>query len=253
MKTFKNNGKTLGYLLALAWVAGGSAQADIVTPATEVQNFIFTTSLTAAPLDPLPAINGTWSILPWTGLPTTLQCVTLEITTKVVYSGTLFSQIGNQSFLAQVRGDFSLDFPVLGPTPSQAALDPVVIINGTAPATPWTPFDLGGMDSPTTTVTLSSPAELDQYRSGSPVPVNVTGVLKTTTPGGTFVNTSDLGPASPAAFVNSPKVFPGFGLQLYKLETTLKVTYFVPETQAPMAALLGLGVGWYLLRRRAIK
>lgn len=246
MKNLNNSRKGMGYLLAVGLVAGGTgwARAEIV-----VQSFSFTTTLTAAPLDPAPTINGSWLIQPYTGIPSELSSVQLEISSKLVYDGTLISLVGLQSYTAEVRSDFTFDFDP-GPTPDQGSLDPVVILSGTAPAAPWTPFDVDGEQTQSTTVVLNTPAELDQYRSGSPVQVQVTGNLKTDALPG-FHNTSDLGPASPAAFVNSPKVLPSFGLQLYQLQTTMVVTYFVPEGKAPVAMLFGLGVGWYFLRRGA--
>ena len=67
---------------------------------------------------------------------------------------------------------------------------------------------------------------------------------------GDFHNISDQGMDAPGTFVNQPIVVPNFGMQFYQLETTLRVTYFVPEAEAPAAGLLGLTAAWYLWRRK---
>lgn len=243
MKT--NNGKWAGYLVALGVVAGVSAGA--AAPGTVEQNFSYTTAFLASPLEALPTINEIWNIQSYAGLPADLVGVKLEMTTQLRYMGTLESLLPNKAYTVQVRSDFNLAFP--GPTPSQTALDPVVILSGTAPSTAWTPFDIAGDKALSATQMLLTPTELNQYRSGSPVPVFVTGNLRTDPLSG-YHNTSDLGSASPAVFVDTPKVLPLFGAQFYELQATLTVTYFVPEAPTPVVALAGLGLGWYLLRRR---
>ena len=250
MKTSKNNGKQMGYVLALGLVTmAGVRAADPVTPSTVVQNFTYTTAFEASPLAALPTIDKTWNIQSYAGLPQELVAVKLEITTQVRYLGTLISLVESKEYTVQVRSDFNLDFGG-GATPNHPELDPVVILGGTSPGTALTPFDVTDTKSANATELLETTPGLDQYRSGSPVTVFVTGNLKTDALSG-FHNTSDQGSASPAAFVDSLKVLPVFGAQLYELQTTLQVTYFVPESPAPVAALGALALGWYFLRRRA--
>lgn len=256
MKTSKNDGKSLvcllkvGLGLGLGLGAAGNVQGNGISPETVVQNFSKTTLLQASPLAPLPTINEVWNIQPYAGIPTDLVCVKLEITTQLMYDGMLVSQLANRDYIVQVRSDFTVDFG--GTKPGTITdLDPVVLMGGQAPGTPQTLFEVSKTQAANQTVTLgTTPSELVPYRTGT-VPVFVTANLRTDATGLTgYDNTSDLGPASPAAFVNDPKVMPSFGAQLYELKTTLIVTYFVPETGAPLAALAALGLGWFFLRRR---
>ena len=122
--------KAAGTLLGLA-VMVAAARADVVTSDTVVQNFTFTTPLTAAGPAALPTINQLWNIQQWAGLPSDLQCVKLEVTNRLVYTGTLSSLLANQTFDLQVRSDFTLGLP--GSVGSQTALDPVAITKASKP------------------------------------------------------------------------------------------------------------------------
>lgn len=251
MKTSKNDGKSLACLLKVGLGIGlaGTVLGNGISPETVVQNFSKTTSFVASPLAALPTINEVWNIQPYAGIPADLVCVQLEITTQLMYDGMLISQLANRAYTVQVRSDFTVDFGSTMPG-SITDLDPVVLLSGQAPSTPQTPFQRTGTDAQPRTVTLGTTAsDLVPFRTAV-VPVFVTANLRTDSPGIGYDNTSDLGPVSPAAFVNDPKVQPSFGAQLYELKTTLIVTYFVPEASAPLAALATLGLGWFFLRRK---
>lgn len=258
MKTSKNNGTSLvgllkvGLGLGLGLGAAGSVLGNGISLNIVQQFFSVTTPANgASPLAPLPSLtNAEFDILPWAGLPSDLVCVKLEITTQLMYNGMLVSQLANEPFSAQVRSDFTVNFVGTGTAPGSITdLDPVVLLSGQSPSTPQTLFPVSQTKPASRTVTLGTTAsELAPFTTAT-VPVFVTANLRTDTLPG-FDNTSDLGLASPAAFVNDPKVQPSFGAQFYELKTTLIVTYFVPETSAPIAALATLGLGWFFLRRR---
>jgi hypothetical protein len=239
--------KAVGALVGLA-VMVAAVRAEVATPETVVQNFTITTPLTAAGPAALPTINQLWNIPQWAGLPSELQCVKLEVTNRLVYTGTISSLLVNQLFDLQVRSDFTLGLP--GSVGSQTALDPVVLLSGqVTPGTALQPFPASGNDTQGGTFTLTSPADLAVYLGGGTVGATAAGFIVTDPLGG-YHNISDQGPDAPGTFVNQPKVFPNFGQQLYQLETTLRVTYFVPEAEAPAAGLLGLAAAWCLRRRK---
>lgn len=241
--------KAAGTLLGLA-VMVAAARADVVTSSTMVQNFTFTTPLTGAGPAALPTINQLWNIQQWAGLPADLQCVKLEVTNRLVYTGTISSLLVNQLFDLQVRSDFTLGLP--GSVGTQTALDPVAILTGqTTPGTALQPFGVNGTDAQGNTFTLTARVDLAEYQGGGTLPATANGFIVTDPLGG-FHNISDQGLDAPGTFVNQPKVFPNLGLQFYQLETTLRVTYFVPEAETPAAALLGLAAAWYFwCRKRA--
>ena len=83
------------------------------------------------------------------------------------------------------------------------------------------------------------------------MPVVATGSLLTTSSGGSYQNTSDIGLTTPYVFVDNAKVFPMFGLQEYSLVATLTVTYTVPEPGTYAAiGFVALVAGHQVLSRR---
>ena len=239
--------------MAAAWVAA-TVRADVGGP-TMVQDFVITTPVTAYDPDPAPDINKTWSILKWNGLPSDLLCVTVEITNRLMYNGTLVSLVGNLPYNLQVRSDFAAVFGAASPG-TQNGLDPEILLSGTTPEAAGTQFPAS--NPPTTTAASGASfvitgAGVADYNNGGTTSVTVTGSLLTSPLTG-YHNISDGGGTpSPATFVDAVKVFPVFNLQLYQLETTLRVTYYlVPEGEVPATAMLGCAVGWVLWRRKKV-
>ena len=237
-------------LVALGMVATVRA-ADPASASTEVHNFSYTTGLVAAPLGTLPSVNLQWDIPQYQGPAGDLVGVKLEMKTELFYQGTLVSLIDNKAYNLQVRSDFKFDFGAAAPVHDE--LDPVVLLSGTSgPA--LTPFDVPA--SPPATQSQSAPellvSGLGAYLGNSTVPVFVTGNLKTDAVDQYHNNTYE-GPQSPAVFVDTLKVLPVFGAQLYELKTSLQVTYFVPEagTYGAGAVIVfgALALGWRRARR----
>ena len=242
----------VGLVVGLLGVCGsaGRVQADLVSPEQIIYDRIFTS--TEVP-PPLPVINGTWLIPQYAGLPSELVCVTIELTTRVVYDGDLIADLADTPFELRVRSDFTLNFQGGAQPGSVTTMDPVVILTGTTPATPMTVFSAAAtpttntVTAPVTTLTLAG--DLAPYLGAGNVSVDVAGFLVLDPLAG-FSNTDDQGDAS-ATFVNDVKIFPIQGAQQYTLETTMRVIYFVPEVGASLSAMFGVGIGWFLLRRKA--
>ena len=219
---------------SLLLAASGLALAATARGATIVQNFSQTYALTASPAGAVPSINATWNVAQYNGALAALTQVKYDVTTAIYYRGTLIAVGANKSYNLQVRSDFNFNLP--GTAPDITAVDPTISQFGTSPATTLTTFTAptvgGGYPTPltaTTTVLNTLATDFSTYVGAGTVPVVATGSLLTTSSGGSYQNTSDIGVTTPYVFVDNAKVFPMFGLQEYSLVATLTVTYTVPE------------------------
>jgi len=241
----------------LLLAAAGLALAMSARGATIVQNFSQTYALTASPLGSAPTINATWNVAQYNGFGglTSLTKVQYDVTTQVYYRGTLIAVGTSLGYNLQVRSDFNFNLP--GTAPDITAVDPTISQTGTSPVTTLTTFTAptvgGGYPTPLTASSSATQLATDfaAYVGGATVPVVATGSLLTTSSGGTYQNTSDIGLTTPYVFVDNAKVFPMFGLQEYSLVATLTVTYTVPEPGTYAAiGFVALVAGHQVLSRR---
>lgn len=234
--------------LALAMSARG---------ATIVQNFSQTYALTASPTGAAPSINTTWNVAQYNGFGgvTSLTGVQYDVTTQIYYRGTLIAVGASRSYNLQVRSDFNFNLP--GTATDITAVDPTISQSGTSPVSPLTTFTAptvgGGYPTPLTASASATQLATDfaAYVGAGTVPVVATGSLLTTSSGGSYQNTSDIGLTTPYVFVDNAKVFPMFGLQEYSLVATLTVTYTVPEPGTYAAiGFVALVAGHQVVSRR---
>jgi hypothetical protein len=244
-------------LKKLAVTAGLAGLSLSARGATIVQNFSQTYALTASPVGSAPTINATWNVAQYNGFGgvTSLTKVQYDVTTQVYYRGTLIAVGTSLNYNLQVRSDFSFDLP--GTAPTITAVDPTISQTGTSPGTTLTTFTAptvgGGYPTPLTASSSATQLATDfaAYVGAGTVPVVATGSLLTTSSGGSYQNTSDIGLTTPYVFVDNAKVFPMFGLQEYSLVATLTVTYTVPEPGTYAAiGFVALVAGHQLVSRR---
>lgn len=214
-----------------------------------VQNFSYTTAWGEA-----PTLNQTFDVARWGSLPeyngdSSLTGVTIALTAELRYEGTLISVLASQSYTLQAASDFTFN---LNGNPLATNLDPLVTQSGVSPGTALTPFSVPGSGQLTDADSASLAQAVGTFLGTGIIPLQVTGSLLATGPGG-YHNLTDTGPASPFVFLNNTKVFSMEQMQLFQLHTTVIVTYAVPEasTWAAVATLGGGALACWRRQRRA--
>lgn len=232
-------------VLAAALLAG----LPLLAATTVVQNFSYTTPWVADPS--APSLNETFNITKWGSRPeyngdASLTAVTIDLLAELRYDGELISVLASQSYTLQVASDFTF---LLDGNNLATGLDPLVTQSGTSPGSAYTPFGVGPV---TDTETDSLAQAVGTFLGVGTIPLQVTGDLLATGPGG-YHNLTDLGSSSPFVFLNNTKVFTMEQLQLFQLHTTIAVTYAVPEagTGAALVAIGGIAAACWRRRRRA--